>query len=353
MNRLRSIVLVVLAAAVTVGYAVLLPLSTAEAQGSAALSITPRKDYTIEPGRGIEDTLTIRNLDRERELFLSLRVVDFSSTDETGTPKLFLDEDAPQTTWSIKPFINVPDSLTVEPGGSASVDFSIDIPEGQGAGSFYSAIVYSSSASEGGNVGLSASGVSLVFVNIPGETDEHLELKGLGIYNTETKKYQRFTQKLPTRISYTLDNQGNVVEAPTGSITLRDIFGRETTINDINPSKSLAIRGQTRTFDACIVLTKQEVNFSGSREEATTCSPDSGLWPGIYRVSLSAFYGQNGNVTKDLNGNSWFIYAPWWFILAVIAVLSYLAFRIWRIVRYIKSRRSNRGSKLISSKKKK
>lgn len=351
MNRLKSIVLVVLAATMAVG-AIVLPATMADAQGSAALSITPRKNYTIEPGKGVEDTLTIRNLDQERELNLSLRAVDFTFTDDGGTPKLMLAEDAPQTTWSLKPFLTLPENVTVEPGGSATVDIGVDIPQNQGAGSFYSAIVYSSGASEGGQVGLSASGVTLAFVTIPGEVNEQLTLEKLGTYNTETKKYKRFNLDMPHRIAYTLNNQGNVVEAPAGSITLRDIFGRETTINDINPNGSLALIGQTRTFESCVLLANEEMNFSGSRQEATTCVNPK-LWPGFYRVELNAFYGQNGNLTQELSGKSWFIYAPWWFILAVIAIVAYLTFRIWRIVRYIKARRSGQGGKRTPRNKKK
>ena len=343
MSRLKSSILAVLAVAVMIGFAVANAVPV-EAQGSAALSISPRKNYTIEPGKSINDTLLIRNIDRERPLHLSMRVVDFTFTDDGGTPKLDLSEDAPQTTWSLKSFMNAPENITIEPGESESVAMSIAIPENQGAGSYYSAIVYSSSASEGGNVGLSASGVTLVFVTIPGDVEENLTLEKIGAYDSTERKYKFFNMEMPKRIGYTLKNEGNVAESPVGSIAMKNIlFGREKTINDINPSKSLALIGQTRTFEPCISLAKESVNFDGNRQEATTCT-DAGLWPGIYSVTLSGFYGQNGNNTKELIGKGYFIYTPLWFIAAVLAVLAYGSFRIWRLVQLIKRKNAKKST---------
>ena len=338
MNRFKAVVLAALAATVAIGGAIMYGAPSASAQGSAALSITPRKNYTIEPGKGVNDTLVVRNLDSERDLTLSLRVVDFTFTDDGGTPKLMLAEDAPQTTWSLKPFMKVPETVTVKAGASQRVDMGINIPKNQGAGSFYSAIVYSSGSSEGGNVGLSASGVTLAFVTVPGKMNEKLTVEKLGAYDAQERDYQFFNVNMPSRVAYTLKNSGNVVESPVGSITLRDLFGRETKINQMNPNSSLALIGQTRTFESCIKLKKEEVDFNGSRQEAATCA-DAGLWPGIYRVELNGFYGQNGNNTQELIGKSLFVYLPLWFIIIALIVLAFLGYHIWRIVRYIQTKR--------------
>lgn len=339
MKRLKSIVLIVSAIVMSVSYLLVTETPSVDAQGSAALSIVPRKNYTIEPGKSIRDTLLIRNLDSQIPLNLSLRIVDFTFTDDGGTPKLMLAEDAPQTTWSLKPFLKIPQNVTIEPGSSKTINLSVSIPKNQGAGSYYSAIVYSSGSSEGGgNVGLSASGVTLAFTTIPGEVKEELLIKSLGAYDPEAKKYRFFNTDEPAKIAYTLENKGNVAESPVGSITLRSLFGQETTITNINPNQSLALIGQTRTFEACIKLKKEEVDFNGSRSEATTCS-SSQLWPGYYSVELNGFYGQNGNNTKDLVGKGGFWYLPLWFIIVLLVVLAFLGYHAWKIVRYIRRKR--------------
>lgn len=353
MNRLKSVLLVALATVVAISGS-LVNYQESLAAESAALSIDTRKNYTIEPGKSINDTLNIRNLDENEPLNLSLRVIDFSYIDQTGAPKLMLDENAPQTTWSLKPFLTLPTSVTVEPNSSQSVDMSINIPDDQGAGDFYSAIVYSSGGSDGGNVGLSASGVTLAFVSIPGEVDENLTLKKIGVYEPAEAKssnegFKFFVGEKPKRIGYLLENNGNVTESPSGSITLKPIFGKETVIEKINPSGSLALIGQTRAFTPCIKLKKEEADFQGTRAEMASCAePD--LWPGLYRIGLSAYYGQNGNRTQDINGTGWFLYMPWWAILIALAVLAFVGYHIWKFIRYIRSRRGTPKLKKKSNK---
>jgi len=337
MKRFKS--MVVTGFAVLLAAAYVLPALPVSAVSSAALSIVPKKNYTVEAGKSVNDKLVIRNLDTKEPLQLSLRVVDFTFTDDGGTPKLMLGENEPQTTWSLKPFLNVPKTVTVDPNSSQSLDMSVTIPEGHGAGSYYSAIVYSSGGSEGGNVGLSASGVTLVFVSIPGKVNEDLKLENFGAYKLPQKDqkpgYVFIATDKPESIAYTLKNNGNVTESPVGSITLKDMFGREQIIDDINPNKSLALIGQSRTFTSCIKLKEAEVNLNGERSRSTECAePD--LWPGLYTASLNLFYGQNGNNTKEIVSTAHFWYLPWWFILLVVVVLLAIAYFIWRIVRRIK-----------------
>lgn len=349
MKRFKSLVIV--ACAVFVAVSALVPAAPANAQSSASLSIVPRKNYTVEPGKSINDTLVISNLDEDVPLELTLRVVDFTFTDDGGAPQLMLAPDAPQTTWSMKPFLTVPETVTIEPKGRKTLDMSVSIPANQGAGSYYSAIVYSSGSPDGGNVGLNASGVTLVFTSIPGDVNEILSLEKLGAYHQAKAGveagYTYLATSEPDSIAYTLKNEGNVTESPVGSITLKHMFGKEYTINNVNPAGSLALIGQTRTFTPCIMQRSEAVDFNGTRSEATTCA-SAGLWPGFYSVNMDIFYGQNGNRTQEIVGSSWFIYLPWWFIIVALIVLAIVAYFVWRFVRYVRqgpSRRTERSGR--------
>src|SRR3990167_308436 len=291
MKRFNSFFIAAIALAVTAAFVA--PAFPVAAQSSASLSIVPKRNYTIEAGKSAKDKLTIRNLDNSKPLDLTLRVVDFTYTDDGGTPKLLLAEDEPQTTWSLKPFIKIPKTVNIPAKSSKTIDMNIDIPAGHGAGSYYSAIVYSSGSPDGGNVGLNASGVTLAFVSIPGKVNEDLKLEKFGAYSSSAKDkksaYTSFTMDEPRNMAYTLKNNGNVTEAPVGSITVKDIFGRERVISNVNPNKSLALIGQTRTYTACIELKAQEVDFNGTKSESKDCvSP--GLWPGYYTATLNLFY---------------------------------------------------------------
>lgn len=340
MKRLKCLVVGAIAVVIAAAYS--LPALPVSAASSAALSIVPKKNYVVEPGKSVKDKLTIRNLDTTRSLDLSLRVIDFTFTDDGGTPKLMLDQNAPQTTWSLKPYLRVPETVSVPAGSSKSLDMSVSIPAGHGAGSYYSAIIYSSGApSGGGNVGLSASGVTLVFASIPGKVNENLKLEKFGAYTKATPQrkaeYNFISSEEPQVIAYTLKNNGNVTEAPVGSITIKSMFGNAITISNINPSGSLALIGQTRTFTSCIKLKSQEVDFNGSKTEATTCA-SPGLWPGLYTASIDIFYGQNGNNTQETVGTSTFWYLPTWFVILFLIVLAVVAYFAWRLVRIVRSK---------------
>lgn len=352
MKRFKSIVLTAVAVVMTAAY--ILPTPSASAQSSAALSIAPKKNYIIDPGQSINDTLQIRNIDNTKSLSLFLRVIDFTYTDQGGTPKLFLDPNEPQKTWSAKPFLNVPEQVTVPAGGNVALDISAAIPANQGAGSYYSAIVYSTSAPDGGNVGLAASGVTLAFISVPGQVKEDLILKKFGAYDPAAQGsddgYRYILGNEPTTLAYTLENKGNVVASPVGSIILRDMFGRETVIDNINPQGSLALIGQTRTFTACVKIKEADNNANASNAPTNTCD-SPGLWPGLYTASLDLFYGQNGNNTNEIIKTTHFWYLPLWFIIVLILVLLAIAFGIWRLVRKIKGR--NSGKIRLSSKRRK
>lgn len=345
MKRFKSIALLAIALLVMAVYAV--PAPSASAQ-SASLSLNPKKNYVIDAGDSVKDKLTIRNLDFQSPLDLNLKVIDFTYTNSGGTPKLLLDPNLAPTTWSLKPFLKVPQTVNVGPGETKTVDISVSIPAGQGAGSFYSAIMYSTGAPDGGNVGLAASGVTLVFVSVPGQVNEELNLKKFGVYdpkaNGDEKGYMFITGNEPQVMAYTLENKGNVTESPVGMITLKDIFGNEWVIEDVNPTKSLALIGQTRTFTSCIKLKSQEVDFNGSVAEASTCA-SPGLWPGIYTANLNLFYGQNGNNTEEITSTTVFLYLPLWFlvILAILALV--ITYYVWRFVRMIKGKGQGRISR--------
>ncbi len=349
MKRLRTIVMATLALVVAAAYA--LPAVPAEAASSAALSIVPRKNYTIEPGKSVKDRLIIRNLDRKQPLNLTLRTVDFTFTDDGGTPKLMLAEDAPQTTWSLKPFLTMPENVTIAPNSSKTVDMKVAIPAGHGAGSYYSAIVYSSGGSDGGNVGLNASGVTLVFVQIPGKVKEDLTLKKFGAYHLPTQSedgksgYTFIATSKPQAMAYTLENKGNVTESPVGTITLKHMFGQKITISNVNPNSSLALIGQTRTFTACIKLKESDVNLNGVNSKSSECTTPT-LWPGLYHATLDIYYGQNGNNTNEIVKSITFWYLPWWFIITVLVILAIVGFYIWRIVRKVRNKMN--GPKRLS-----
>jgi hypothetical protein len=319
-----------------------LPASAATSPGSSGLSITPRKDYTIQAGKSESDKLTIGNLSSTQDLNVSLKLIDFTFTDQSGTPKLLLATNAPQTSWSLKPFVTLPKTVLIPAGQTKTVNYTIKVPANQGAGSYYSAFEYAATGANGGNVSLNASGVTLAFLSIPGTVREGLMLQKFGAYQSDpgnlTGHYLYIaTNKAPQQLAYALKNSGNVAESPAGSIVLKDMFGHLVkTVGNVNVNSNLALLGQTRLFTACIESQQTKVNFDSTSTPTTSCV-NPHLKPGRYTASLDVFYGQNGNRTNEITATAHFWYLPWWFLIAVVVIIVLIAGGIWWLQRKIKA----------------
>jgi hypothetical protein len=333
MTRLLSLFVAVITLVVTA--------ATAEAQQSNGLGVSPRKDYTVQAGQTASDTLYISNLSLRQDLLVNIRLVDFSAQDETGAPALHLGANDPQTPWSIKPFVKVPQSVRVSAGKSTNVPITITIPANQGAGSYYSAIEYTAQNPETKQkVTISASTASLVFVTVPGQTKEQLALQQFGAYeankdDTSGAFKGAFFGGAPQQFAYRLTNSGNVAERPSGSLVVKDIFGRNVReIEDANPKKQLVLIGQTRRIQVCIKssVLDSKAPTSSQTEEQSTCD-NSGLLPGRYTAQMALFYGLNGNSTQEVTATTSFWYLPWWSIVALGIILLFIALMIWLVRR--------------------
>jgi hypothetical protein len=307
---------------------------------SNGLGISPRKDYTVQPGKTVSDTLYISNLSLTQDLQVDMRIVDFGAQNETGAPALQLGENAPQTPWSLKPFIKLPAEIRVAAGKSANIPVSVTIPAGQGAGSYYSAIEYTAVNPETKQkVNISAATASLVFVTVPGEAREQLILKQYGAWKSNADQTAgefkgMFIGSSPKEFAYRLQNNGNVAEQPSGSMVIKNMFGRTAVeIEDANPKKQLVLIGQTRRIQACIktsVLDSQDPN--GQISKQAVCD-DPGLLPGRYTAQVALFYGLNGSSTQEAQATMSFWYFPWWSIVGFFVFIIVLAALIWLIRR--------------------
>ncbi len=311
---------------------------------SNSLGVNPRRDYTIKPGETVKDTLNVSNLNKQEPLVISIRTLDFESKDETGAPGLLLKRTEP-TRWSLKPYLKFPESLTIPAGKSVDVPVSITMPANIGAGSYYSAINYAVAADGGeSNVSLASSSVSLLFVRVPGETRSTLTLEDFGAFTpsqdfTSGAYGKFFSATKPKYVSYTLKNLGNIAEQPTGSMEIKNIFGKQVKmLEDVNPNKSLVIIEQTRRIDVCLneaQVTKKN-NATNSDEQVKECN-DMSLMPGRYTANLSLFYGDNGTASQEISETATFWYLPVWFIIAVAVVLLIIGIAVRSLVNKVRS----------------
>lgn len=332
-----------LSAAVALFLVVVLPVSAA----SNSLGVNPRRDYTIKSGETVTDKIFVRNLSQTEDLTLSIDLIDFQAQGKTGAPALLLKQNQP-TRWSLKPYMTIQKSATIGAAKSMDIPFTITIPKNVGAGSYYSAIRYSAANQNGkSNLSLSGSSTSLIFVRVPGQAKDSLQMTNFGAFTPNSDgtsgTYASFYgATAPKYLAYELKNAGNVAEQPSGSILVKDIFGKQVKLyQNANPNDNLVLIDQTRRFDFCLNPQKVTKTVNGVKADVEQCN-DFGFKPGRYTVALDLFYGTNGSSSKEINATASFWYLPAWFIVAVIVLLLLIAGVIWLIVNAV---RNSRGRK--------
>lgn len=326
-------------------------LTVPQSAGAAAnaIGVNPRRDYTVNPGEKISETLFVNNLDAKETLNVKVEVIDFQSQNETGSPSLLLKATEP-TKWSLKPYLTIAGQYTIAPGKSTEIPFSVSIPRTVGAGSYYSAIRYSAVNPETGeNVSLSSSAVTLLFVRVSGEARSSLSLQDFGTFTPNEDMTGGvfgtfYGATKPKYVSYKLRNNGNVAEQPSGSILIKDMFGKQyKLIENANPAKNLILIGQTRRIDVCLNEERKTVknpDTNADVDQVKCNAPD--LKPGRYTAQLGLVYGDNGNSSQEIKSTVSFWYLPAWFIISVLAVAAFIAGLIWAAVRKFKNRGSNK-----------
>jgi len=299
-----------------------LPVSAANSSG---LTLTPRRDYILNPGQSTPSTLPVTNLNSKLSLTLTLRVIDFTFLNSTGTPKLIVNQNTPQTSWSIKPFITLPSTVTLGPEASKDIPINVSVPSNQTPGSYYGAVEYVAAGTDDSSVNLNASGVSLVFLTVTGQAHQSMSLQKVGAYQTDSSAigghYVSFATSAPNEIGYTLKNNGNLVESPIGSVTVTPAYGKNTiNISNINRNNESALIGQARLFTTCVNNQKKVLIFYNSPVVTNYCAKPH-VTIGHNNIKLDIFYGQAGDTTREITGIASFWYVPWWFIFSGLGVI--------------------------------
>lgn len=317
---------------------------------SNSLGVNPRRDYVINAGETVNEVLVVSNLSKTADLNIKIRIVDFEGKNQTGSPSLLLKREEP-TAWSLKPYLTLPKTVKIPAGKSADVPFTITIPKSVGAGSLYSAIQYSTDGGNGDrNVSLTSSTATLMFVRVPGEAKNDLTLQKFGPFTPNADNADGlfgtfYSATKPKYLSYVLKNNGNVAEQPAGSVSLKNIFGKEVKLfENANPSKSIVLIDQTRRFDLCLneERTDRKDAETGRNIEEVKCN-DFNLQPGRYTATMALIYGDNGSSSREINAVSTFWYLPVWFLIIVALGIAALVGAVLFVLRKMKRGGARRG----------
>ncbi len=312
-KQLRTLALsTIISFAMLLGLAV--PAFAVERKGTGqALEISPPLlSLNADPGDTINTKILVRDISAVN-LLVSTEINDFESDGVTGAPKILLNEkDAENNPYSLKDWIAPIPSRTLKAKEIESVPVTIAVPASASPGSYFAVVRFSGTPTNqtGTSVGLTSSVGALVFVRVSGDAKESLSISEF--YAGIDGKKKGLFESTPVELTVQIKNEGNVVGQPTGTITIKDMFGNEQGRLPVNSTESYVLPGSTREFSA--------------KFDSSTVGKNRILF-GRYTADLNIQYGENRTLTETMS--FWII--PYKLILLVVLVLVgvIVAFRVW------------------------
>lgn len=299
------------------------PVSTlaqaSKKQGQGLEISPPVKELKADPGESITTKIKVRNV-TEKTLSVKAEVNDFVAGNETGQPKILLEE-GERSPYSIKDWITTISEVTLKPKQQKSVTVSMDVPADASPGGHYGVIRFTGTPPgiDDTGVSLSASIGALVLVNISGDVSESASIAEM--YTAQGEDRRWLFEYGPVNIVERIENTGNVHFKPSGNIRVTSMWGKEVANFQLNETGGNVLPSSIRKFDQTL-----ENKFMFGR----------------YKVQADVVYGSQNTIISD-SITFWVI--PYKIIALIILAIIILVFGIKKYNKYIvkKAHRSSGG----------
>jgi hypothetical protein len=299
-------------------------LSQSGQQTGSGLSISPtRTELRIEPGSSDVVKINLRNV-TNGDITAKAFINDFESDNETGEPRIVIDESRESAT-SIRSFLKDVNDIELKEGENKSFDIPVEIPADAAPGAYYGIIRYAAipvgSAPSPGQVSLTASVSTIVLIEVPGDIRQQIQVREVLAYRKGIAG-TFFTSK-PEEAGVRVLNQGNGFVKPFGTVTVSNPLGKQVhqyEINDSDP-RSNVLPNSGRVF----------------RNELKGVST-----PGRYVITANVSFGNGGEV---LTARKSFWYLPWWFVLLILVFVILVGVGVFWLQKRISNRRFKKSRK--------
>lgn len=219
---------------------------TSSNQGQALEIAPPVITLSGDPGQTIKTTVNLRDVSSS-PLVVTNEINDFTAAGLDGTPKIMLDEDTTGP-YSLKGWISPVPHLLLKPKEVKQVPVTIKIPADASPGAHYGVIRFTGTPPdlEDTGVSLSASLGALVLLKVNGDVKEGLSLAKFSV--THKGKSGPVFEATPLEFSQQIKNTGNMFEAPTGQVTIKNMFGKTIAAVNVNLEKRNILPDSVRQF---------------------------------------------------------------------------------------------------------
>jgi hypothetical protein len=297
--------------------AIALPIVRAQdsnqSQGSGLQLSPTRSDLSGQPGDNKQFSIVLKNI-TQNEVTAQVFLNDFESDNSSGTPKIIVDNRA-RTPYSLINMLKGYADIDLKAGETKEIKLSVEIPGDAAPGAYFGALRYAAvpkgqaQTDAQRQVALTASVAHLIFVEVPGNINEQIQIESLKA--EQNGKAGTFFLKNPNKIALGVKNLGNGFSRPFGKVNVTGPFGKATYSYDIN-----------NTDPRGIILPNSSRTFSDDSKNIK--------WPGKYNLTASVAYGNGGEV---ITYKSSFIYMPIWAIVTLVVLILVLAGGIYMVYR--------------------
>ena len=264
--------------------AALIGAATAQETSQVTISVSPPTfELSANPGERLENSFRIIN-GTDSELTLSTAVKNFTAEGEEGAVNLTDDD----TGFSLASWISVnPETAILPPRGSQTFAFSIDVPDNAEPGGHFGSVIVSTNPVQIDSTGAAVSQEAgpLILLGVAGDVDQSAKIVSFAAQ-------KGFWEKGPVVLETRIANEGNVHFKPSGTIAVKNMFGRE--ITRIN-------------------LEERNVLPDTTRKLLNEWSP--GFAVGRYTADLSVVFGQDQNVET---ASATFVIFPYKIIVPIL-----------------------------------
>lgn len=309
----------------------------AKAEAGQALSISPPLvEVKSDPGKLEKVSIKVTNLS-SGELLVKNQVNDFGAKNESGEPNIIFDDNQNEP-YSLRNWVEAPAPFKLASQQSRVVEFKINVPTNAEPGGHYAVFRFTGQAPEleQSGVALSASIGSLILLRVSGNVSEQANL--VSFYSASRPQFSKsgFFENGPIGFVERVQNNGNIHVQPTGTITIKDMFGRQVA--------SLRVNGEpaSKQNPPRSVLPKSIRKFEQIYDKKWLF--------GYYSATLDLTYG---STNQTLRGTTGFWVIPYKLVLlALLIVVVLVLLARWLLRRYKahvvkqiqKSQEQNNGS---------
>lgn len=277
-------------------------------QGADALTVSPPWfDFRLNPG---DAQLDVINLYNEEEFPITIYPIlkNFTAAGgEGGTPEFYSPDENPLGQ-ALAPWITVDETpVTIEPKKRASIQFAINVPEGEvQPGGHYGAILLSTAPPDvDSGIAIGQQVGALILVNISGEVREVGRIAEFGYIDP-----QPWYNHLPVDFFVRFENSGNTHLRPAGNLFIKNWFGRQVEALEVNEGFTSVLPNSIRRY-----MFGWQINEVA--EDATNLQKE---WKnfafGKYTATLVLNYGAENKIVTEER-----VFYVWpWRLLSILGV---------------------------------